>query len=57
MLYTKLILGAVVILLIIYYIMVVGQLCDALKFTNRQIKFKKLVIPFYYWVDMEKKRK
>lgn len=50
MFYSKLILGAIVILLIIYYIMVTGQLYGVFKFTNKSIKFKKLVIPFYYWV-------
>lgn len=50
MLYTKLILGAIVILLIIYYIMVVGQLFGAWKITNKSIKFIKLITPFYYWV-------
>lgn len=50
MLYTKLILGALVILLIIYYIMIVGQLFGIIKITNKSVKFTKLIIPFYYWV-------
>lgn len=50
MLYTKFILGAIVILLIIYYGMVVGQLFGTVKITSKSIKFNKLIIPFYYWM-------
>lgn len=50
MLYARLILGAVVILLAIYYIMVIGQLFSVWKVTKKKIKFNNLVIPFFYWV-------
>lgn len=50
MLYAKLILGAIVALLIIYYVMIVGQLFGSWKITNKKIKFNKLIIPFYYWM-------
>lgn len=50
MIYTRFILGAVVLLIIIYYLMVVGQLFGVWKITDREIKFINLVIPFYYWM-------
>lgn len=50
MLYSRLILGAIVVLLIIYYVMVVGQLFGGWKITNSKIKFNKLIIPFFYWM-------
>lgn len=50
MLYAKLILGAIVVLLIIYYVMIVGQLFGSWEITNKKIKFNKLIIPFYYWM-------
>lgn len=51
MLYAKLILGAIVVLLIIYYVMIVGQTVLVVgKLPNKKIKFNKLIIPFYYWM-------
>lgn len=50
MIYTRFILEAIVILIIIYYIMVVGHLFDRWKMTKREIKFSRLCVPFYYWI-------
>ena len=49
MLYTKVILGAIIVLIVIYYIMVIGQLFGGWKITDKQINFNKLIVPFYYW--------
>lgn len=49
MIYARLLLGAFILLAIIYYAMVVGQLFGAWKITQRPITFAKLCIPFYYW--------
>lgn len=50
MLYTRVILVAFVVLLIIYYFMVIGQLFGGWKITNKKIKMSKLIVPFYYWM-------
>lgn len=50
MIYSKLILGAIVVLFIIYYIMMIGQLIGIWKVTDAEIKFNKLIIPFFYWM-------
>lgn len=50
MIYTRFILGAIVILIIVYYIMVVGHLFGRWKMTKRGIEFSKLCVPFYYWI-------
>ena len=50
MLYIKLLLGAIIVLLIIYYVMIIGQLFGGWKITDKQINFNKLIIPFFYWV-------
>lgn len=58
MIYTRFILGAIVILTIMYYIMVIGHLFGKWKITEREIKFSKLCVPFYYWiVSQEVKQK
>ncbi len=50
MIYARIILGAFILLAVIYYSMVVGQLWGAWKITRRPITFSKLCIPFYYWI-------
>lgn len=50
MIYTKFVFGIVVILLVIYYVMIIGQLFGFWKITNQKLKFIKLCIPFYYWI-------
>lgn len=50
MLYARIILIAFILLLVLYYAMVVGQLFGLFKMTSRKIKFSGLIIPFYYWI-------
>lgn len=54
MIYARLILGAVILLAMIYYVMIVGQLFGVWKITQRQISFIKLCVPFYYWMVSQK---
>lgn len=54
MIYARVILGAFVLLAMIYYIMVVGQLFGAWAITRRPITFAKLCVPFYYWIVSQK---
>ncbi len=35
---------------LIYVIMVLGQAWNLIKFTNRKITVKRMLIPFYYWI-------
>ena len=46
----KLITFIVIIALIVYYVAVFLQLFDVIIFTHEPIKFKKLLIPFYYFI-------
>lgn len=50
MIYTRFVFGIIVILLIIYYVMIIGQLFDMWKITKNKLVFIKLCIPFYYWI-------
>lgn len=50
MIYTRFVFGIIVILLITYYVMVIGQLFDMWKITKNKLEFAKLCIPFYYWI-------
>lgn len=50
MIYTRFVFSIIVILLITYYIMVVGQLFGMWKLTTKKLEFIKLCIPFYYWI-------
>lgn len=54
MLYLRIIFIAFIVLLIIYYVLVFGQLCGAWKFTRQEIEieFNKLFIPFYYFTKL-----
>jgi len=57
MIYTKLITGAFLLLSIIYYGMVIGQLFGWWKITCRIFTFTRLCIPFYYWFAPQKENK
>lgn len=57
MIYARVLLAAFVVLAVIYYVMVIGQLFGKWKITNREIRFSLLCIPFCYWmVSQEEKR-
>ena len=36
--------------MILYYFMVILQCYDIIIFTNRKLTFKRMLIPFYYWI-------
>lgn len=57
MIYARIILGALTLLIAVYYAMVVGQLFGAWKITQRQFTFTKLCVPFYYWIVSQKVNK
>ena len=49
MIYIRILFVIFVVLLLFYYGLVIGQLIGVCKFTREPIKFKKLLIPFYYF--------
>lgn len=57
MIYARVLLLAFIVLAVIYYIMVIGQLFGKWKITNREIKFSCLCIPFYYWMVSQEEKK
>lgn len=57
MIYARVLLLAFIVLAVIYYIMVIGQLFSKWKITNREIKFSFLCIPFYYWMVSQEEKK
>ncbi|WCF57275.1 SPFH-domain/band7-family protein [Bacteroides phage PhiCrAssBcn19] len=57
MIYARVLLAAFVVLAVIYYVMVIGQLFGKWKITNREIKFSLLCIPFYYWMVSQEEKK
>lgn len=57
MIYARVLLAAFVVLAVIYYVMVIGQLFGKWKITNREIKFSYLCIPFYYWMVSQEEKK
>lgn len=57
MIYARVLLAAFVVLVVIYYVMVIGQLFGKWKITNREIKFSLLCIPFYYWMVSQEEKK
>lgn len=45
------IIGALIVLCLIYYVMVMGQfLAGLIKFTNRRLTFWRALVPFYFWI-------
>lgn len=45
------IIGALIVLYLIYYVMVMGQFLGGLiKFTNRKLTFWRALVPFYFWI-------
>ena len=57
MIYARVLLAAFIVLAVIYYVMVIGQLFGKWKITNREIKFSLLCIPFYYWMVSQEEKK
>jgi hypothetical protein len=57
MIYARVLLAAFVVLVVIYYVMVIGQLFGKWKITHREIKFSLLCIPFYYWMVSQEEKK
>ena len=57
MIYARVLLAAFVVLAVIYYVMVIGQLFGKWKITNREIKFSYLCVPFYYWMVSQEEKK
>lgn len=43
--------GAVLVLMLAYYIMLALNLCGVITFTKKRIQISKLFIPFYYWFN------
>lgn len=55
MIYSRLVMIALIVLLIIYYVMVVLHFFGVIKITNKDMSFNKAMIPFYYWMVSQKK--
>lgn len=47
----KFILGAVLFLMLAYYMMLALNLCGVITFTKKRIQISKIIIPFYYWFN------
>lgn len=50
MIYARVLSVAILILLVSYYVMIIGQLFGLWKLTDRKIGFSSLCVPFYYWI-------
>jgi len=48
--YYRLLIGAIIVLAFIYYVMVALHSFGLISITQREIKFTKAIIPFYYWI-------
>lgn len=57
MIYARVLFVALLILLLSYYIMVIGQLFGLWKLTDRRIGFSSLCVPFYYWIVPQQEEK
>lgn len=57
MIYLRIIIIALNVLLLVYYATVIAQSVGLIQFTKRDIVFKRAIIPFYYWVAPEQKKK
>ena len=55
MIYVRIIM-CIAILWIVYAFMMLGQLFDLFKITNRKITFKRMMIPFYYWIAPQQEK-
>ena len=51
MYFFRLILGVFLFLVLVYYLMLALNLFGILTFTEKEIKGKKILIPFYYWFN------
>lgn len=57
MIYARIILMALIVLSLIYYGMIVGQLFGKWKITRRKLTLGRLCIPFYYWIVSQNSNK
>lgn len=55
MIYGKIVLTAFVLLLLVYYILVIGHLFSLWSITEDEVTFKRLCTPFYYWISHAEK--
>lgn len=44
----RFLIGIFILLYVIYYVLVCGHLLELWKITDKEMEFKKLLIPFYY---------
>ena len=57
MIWIRIITACLSFLLFGYYVMLVMQLFDIIKFTERKFTFARCIIPFYYWIAPYKEKK
>lgn len=57
MIWIRVFLLAVMLLYSVYYCMLVLQLNNLIKFTNRKFTFSRCIIPFYYWIAPQEEKK
>lgn len=50
MIYFRLLIGGIVLLALIYYLCVILQCFNIIRFTQHNISFIKGIIPFYYFI-------
>ena len=57
MIYARVLFFAFVVLAVVYYVMMIGQLYGMWKVTDKEIKFSNLCIPFFYWIVSQEEDK
>lgn len=48
--YYRLLIGGIIILAVVYYGMIVLHNFGLISITDKEMKFTKAIIPFYYWI-------
>jgi len=46
----------IVFLIVIYYASMIAHSVDLIKVTNRKTTFFKMLIPFYYWIEIKRRK-
>ena len=57
MIWIRVFITILVVIMLIYYAMLILQIVGLIKFTNRDIRFSRAVVPFWYWIMPENEPK
>lgn len=50
MIWIRLFIAIIVVMALIYYAMLILHCYSIIRFTGRRITFRRMIIPFYYWL-------